>query len=151
VKHRLGFTVVVLLAAFPCGALFAQLAAADRDLFGRKHLVAWCIVPFNGRPRSPSNRAEMHARLGFTKFAYDYRAEHIPQFEETKVRKQKDRGNKKGKQGKQKRRNKRTGIETKGQALSCQTETKGRNKRTGIILSDRNKKQKDRHYLVRRG
>ncbi len=59
----------------------AQQAAPDDELFRRDNLVAWCIVPFDDRPRSPSDRAEMLVRLGFGKFAYDYRAEHIAQFD----------------------------------------------------------------------
>ncbi len=52
------------------------------DVFERDNLMAWCIVPFDGRKRGPEERAEMMARLGFTKFAYDWRAEHIPTFDE---------------------------------------------------------------------
>ncbi len=59
----------------------AQQAAPDEELFRRDNLVAWCIVPFDDRPRTPSDRAEMLVRLGFSKFAYDYRAEHIAQFD----------------------------------------------------------------------
>lgn len=50
-------------------------------LFNRSNLVAWCIVPFDAKKRGPEERADMLSRLGFTKFAYDYRAEHIPTFE----------------------------------------------------------------------
>jgi quinoprotein glucose dehydrogenase len=51
-------------------------------LFDRANLTAWCIVPFDAKKRGPEARAEMMARLGFTHFAYDWRAEHIPQFDE---------------------------------------------------------------------
>ncbi len=50
-------------------------------LFAKENLVAWCIVPFDSKRRGPEERAEMLARLGFSKFAYDYRAEHIPTFD----------------------------------------------------------------------
>ena len=56
-------------------------AAAKDDIFARTNLVAWCIVPFDAKKRSPEDRAEMLSRLGFSKFAYDYRAEHIPTFD----------------------------------------------------------------------
>ncbi len=52
------------------------------SLFAKENLVAWCIVPFDAKKRTPSQRAEMVKRLGLTKVAYDWRAEHIPQFEE---------------------------------------------------------------------
>jgi sugar phosphate isomerase/epimerase len=56
-------------------------AGPGYDLFGRSNLVAWCIVPFDGRKRGPEDRAAMLERLGFKSFAYDYRAEHIPTFD----------------------------------------------------------------------
>ena len=49
------------------------------------NLVAWCIVPFDAKKRGPAERAEMLQRLGFTKFAYDWRAEHLPTFEQEVV------------------------------------------------------------------
>ena len=52
------------------------------DLFARKNLVAWCIVPFDSQKRGPEERAAMLEKLGFSKFAYDYRAEHIPTFDQ---------------------------------------------------------------------
>lgn len=41
-------------------------------------LVAWCIVPFDSRRRTPEQRVEMLERLGFRRYAYDWRAEHLP-------------------------------------------------------------------------
>ncbi|MCC6232869.1 MAG: hypothetical protein IT580_09515, partial [Verrucomicrobiales bacterium] len=51
------------------------------DLFARSNLVAWCIVPFDAKKRGPEERAEMLTRLGLRRFAYDWRAEHIPSFD----------------------------------------------------------------------
>src|SRR6187401_174628 len=53
-------------------------AAAAQDVFAKSNLVAWCIVPFDAKKRGPEERAEMLERLGIKRFAYDYRAEHIP-------------------------------------------------------------------------
>jgi putative heme-binding domain-containing protein len=50
-------------------------------LFARENLIAWCIVPFDSRKRTPEERAAMLVRLGFKHFAYDWRAEHIPTFD----------------------------------------------------------------------
>ena len=58
-----------------------QITASARHLFARENLVAWCIVPFDSKKRSPEDRAAMLARLGFKRFAYDWRAEHIPSFD----------------------------------------------------------------------
>jgi hypothetical protein len=59
----------------------AMITGALNNIFERENLVAWCIVPFDAKNRTPEERAEMLSRLGFSKFAYDYRAEHIPTFE----------------------------------------------------------------------
>ena len=44
--------------------------------------MAWCIVPFDGQKRGPEDRAAMLEKLGFKHFAYDYRAEHIPTWDD---------------------------------------------------------------------
>ncbi|MEN9572325.1 MAG: hypothetical protein RL514_180 [Verrucomicrobiota bacterium] len=63
-------------------ALASTLAsAAPADIFARSNLVAWCIVPFDSKKRGPAERAEMVAKLGFTKVAYDWRPEHVATFE----------------------------------------------------------------------
>ncbi len=59
----------------------AAPAGADTGLWARTNLVAWCIVPFDGRKRGPEERAAMLERLGFKLFAYDYRTEHVPAFD----------------------------------------------------------------------
>ncbi len=51
-------------------------------LFGRQNLVAWCIVPFDNQKRNPQQRSEMLNELKISKLAYDWRTEHIPQFDE---------------------------------------------------------------------
>jgi hypothetical protein len=50
-------------------------------IFARTNLVAWCIVPFDAKKRGPAERAEMAAKLGFKHIAYDWRAEHVAEFE----------------------------------------------------------------------
>lgn len=47
-----------------------------------ENLVAWCIVPFDAKKRGPAERASMLKRLGMTYVAYDWRAEHVPTFED---------------------------------------------------------------------
>ena len=64
----------------PCTAQAVE-PTKPPDLFARENLVAWCIVPFDSQKRGPEERAAMLKKLGFTKFAYDYRAEHIPTFD----------------------------------------------------------------------
>ncbi len=60
-------------------AFVGHLLAAE--LFDKSNLVAWCIVPFDKAKRTPEARAEMVAKMGLTKIAYDWRAEHVAEFE----------------------------------------------------------------------
>ena len=55
--------------------------AASPAIFDRTNLVAWCIVPFDAKKRGPEERAQMLKRLGLSRLAYDWRAEHIPTFD----------------------------------------------------------------------
>jgi sugar phosphate isomerase/epimerase len=67
----------------PCFA--SPIRAADppkADVFAQDNLVAWCIVPFDAKKRGPAERVEMLQKLGFKKYAYDWRAEHLPTFDE---------------------------------------------------------------------
>jgi sugar phosphate isomerase/epimerase len=76
------------LAALTCASGSSHAAeptdAAERakQLFRRDNLVAWCIVPFDARKRGPEDRAAMLEKLGFRHFAYDWRGEHVPTFEQ---------------------------------------------------------------------
>ncbi|MBM4074983.1 MAG: hypothetical protein FJ267_04995, partial [Planctomycetes bacterium] len=58
-----------------------QIQKTSKTLFAKENLVAWCIVPFDSKKRGPEERAAMLEGLGFSKFAYDYRSEHIPTFD----------------------------------------------------------------------
>jgi putative heme-binding domain-containing protein len=71
------------MTILPALVLLASVAAADAEakLFERKNLAAWCIVPFDAKKRSPEDRVAMLKKLGFTKYAYDWRAEHLPTFD----------------------------------------------------------------------
>ncbi len=67
----------LLLLLFP----FIAVAAPEPSIFDRNNLVAWCIVPFDAKKRGPEERAAMLEKLGVKRLAYDYRAEHVPQFD----------------------------------------------------------------------
>ena len=70
------------LALLALAALPGAATAAPADLWSRENLVAWCIVPFDAKKRGPEARADLLQRLGFRYFAYDWRAEHIPTFDD---------------------------------------------------------------------
>ncbi|QDU36614.1 Xylose isomerase-like TIM barrel [Maioricimonas rarisocia] len=73
----------LLFAVAVAGSVQGQEdATAAKRLDDPDRLVAWCVVPFDANKRGPRERAEMLERLGFHKLAYDWRAEHVPTFEE---------------------------------------------------------------------
>ena len=77
----LNFVVAIsLAAAFTPSRTAAAAEPSDQAslLFSRGNLVAWCIVPFDAKKRTPEQRAEMLERLGLRRFAYDWRDEHLP-------------------------------------------------------------------------
>ena len=78
--------VCALALAAMLGIVNHQAARAAEPspggVFAKTNLVAWCIVPFDTAKRGPQQRAEMLERLGIRKFAYDWRAPHVPTFEE---------------------------------------------------------------------
>jgi hypothetical protein len=45
-------------------------------------LAAWCVVPYDDRPRAPAQRADVLATLGIDALAWDWRDEHVAQFGE---------------------------------------------------------------------
>ncbi|HTO03675.1 MAG TPA: TIM barrel protein [Opitutus sp.] len=51
--------------------------SSSRVLFAPENLLAWCIVPFDNRQRTPAERVAMLKRLGFTQYAWDWRQEHL--------------------------------------------------------------------------
>jgi azurin len=77
-KRRL-FLLLILSVYSACSV--GQISAAD-SLFEKSNLAAWCIVPFDAKKRGPEERAAMLEKMGVKKFVYDYRKEHIPQWDD---------------------------------------------------------------------
>lgn len=50
-------------------------------IVAKEKLVAWCIVPFDAKQRTPAERAAMIQGLGLKRVAYDWRDQHVPLFE----------------------------------------------------------------------
>lgn len=76
--RALSFLMCLLAVA---ASLSRVQAEAIGSLYDTSNLVAWCIVPFDGKKRTPEQRAEMVAKLGIDTVAYDWRAEHVAEFE----------------------------------------------------------------------
>jgi len=71
-----GFTILI-----QSGINMAH-SQSTKSVFSKDNLTAWCIVPFDAEQRSPQARASMLNSLGFKTLAYDWRDEHIPEFDE---------------------------------------------------------------------
>lgn len=83
-KYPFRCWLIFFAISLTAAAMTAPVEAGDDDrrrIFDQQNLVAWCIVPFDDRQRTPEQRSEMLRRLGISKFAYDYRAEHLPTFD----------------------------------------------------------------------
>ncbi len=83
VRHQTGLNPIVLallLSLWNCADTL--IAAEPPENLRRENLVAWCIVPFDSEKRNPYQRAEMIDRLGLKHVAYDWRDQHIQEFEE---------------------------------------------------------------------
>lgn len=78
-SYVLFLPAALMLATVPMAS--AEQPGA-KSVFAKDNLVAWCIVPFDAKDRTPKERAEMLVRLGIGRLAYDWRQQHVPTFEE---------------------------------------------------------------------
>jgi len=76
------FVLILLSLHFANSTIAQDAKSKSNTLFERDNLVAWCIVPFDGKKRGPAERAAMCAKLGLKKVAYDWRNEHVATFEQ---------------------------------------------------------------------
>ena len=86
VLRQVIFLLAVLFASFAVTLPAQESVEKSSDdipaIFKRENLFAWCVVPFDSKARGPEARADMLTRLGIFGLAYDWRAEHIPTFDE---------------------------------------------------------------------
>jgi sugar phosphate isomerase/epimerase len=76
-------TVLIIFMLCTASATMAQKKNVKKtSIYARENLIAWCIVPFDSKKRGPQERARMLNELGINKLAYDWRAEHIPTFDQ---------------------------------------------------------------------
>ena len=64
-------------AAYGAPAAPASASSEGGPALAMDDLVAWCIVPFDNQNRTPDERIDMLEELGFTRYAYDWRTEHL--------------------------------------------------------------------------
>jgi sugar phosphate isomerase/epimerase len=91
-KNRLVFTILFISAIMLSGCSRLEETAdtagsisesnSVSSPFRKDNLVAWCIVPFDAKKRGPEERAQMLETLGITRLAYDWRNEHIVEFDD---------------------------------------------------------------------
>lgn len=78
-KHFIPSVLLILLALF--GSCKKQ-GLPSEGIFAINNLVAWCIVPYDSMNRSPKERVEMLKELGFKKYAWDWRLQHLEELDE---------------------------------------------------------------------
>ena len=62
--------------------LLADIPSSSRRQLCKRSTRGRCIVPFDAAKRGPAARAETLKRLGIKRVAYDWRAQHVKEFEE---------------------------------------------------------------------
>jgi hypothetical protein len=81
------FGLAILWVCALCGASQAEVPPTTHsrprgsELWTHENLVAWCVVPFDAKKRTPEERASMLERLGFKHFAYDWRDQDVRSFD----------------------------------------------------------------------
>lgn len=81
--HRHYIVLLLLVTCvLQCSGQDSKPAGTATSVLHRENIVAWCIVPFDAAKRTPEKRAAMLREIGITRCAYDWRAEHVPSFEE---------------------------------------------------------------------
>lgn len=80
-KNKLLRPLSLLLALGMIAGLRAQ-PAPQNPSWSRENVQAWCIVPYDAKKRNPEQRAQMLLDLGIKRYAYDFREEHIPTFDQ---------------------------------------------------------------------
>lgn len=74
--------IVLVFSFFLMISCEADKSASAKSIFAKENLLAWCIVPYDAKHRNAEERARMLVELGFTRFVYDWRTQHLPLFAE---------------------------------------------------------------------
>jgi sugar phosphate isomerase/epimerase len=75
-------TIYAVVAATMLLNISSAQKPQQKNLYAKNNLIAWCIVPFDSKNRTPEERARMLNTLGINKLAYDWREKHVPTFDD---------------------------------------------------------------------
>lgn len=67
--------LLALLFLLPCAA------STQSRIWDHDNLFAWTVAPFDAKDRTPEERVQMLAGLGFESYAYSWREKHVPTFD----------------------------------------------------------------------
>lgn len=74
-------SAILILFISGCSNKLSGTKTNNDLLFSQKNLIAWCTIPYDSKKRNSEERAVMLKDLGFTSFAYDWRAQDLPNME----------------------------------------------------------------------
>lgn len=80
-KKNYLFCATLILLSSSCGTKLNGTKTKNNLLFSQNNLVAWCTIPYDSKKRNSEERAVMLKELGFSSFAYDWRAQDLPNIE----------------------------------------------------------------------
>ncbi|MCW3094042.1 MAG: xylose isomerase domain protein barrel [Ferruginibacter sp.] len=75
------FSAILIFVISSCTPRLQGTQTKNDLLFSQSNLVAWCTIPYDSKKRNSEERAVMLKDLGFTSFAYDWRAQDLPNME----------------------------------------------------------------------
>lgn len=77
-RYKKALMSLAVAVAMVCASSREAFPQKNPQLFSRENLVAWCIVPYDNKNRTPTERAQMLRELGITQLAWDWRDKHLP-------------------------------------------------------------------------
>lgn len=80
--HSISIALCLLLLGCSAGFKSEPIEAEKEPAnpFASENLFAWCVVPFDNQNRNPQERIAMLKKLGFSRYAYDWRQSHLETF-----------------------------------------------------------------------
>ena len=70
IRYNINICIIIFLS-------FQAIPAQESKAIDISQTYPWCIVAYDSLERTPAQRIEMIKELGFVKYAYDWRAQHL--------------------------------------------------------------------------